>query len=255
MRKTVKQMIFNRLHLSIINLNFEKMKRILLLLILIFSILNVNAQGEIMYKCKDIVQRDSISNDLISKGYLLNKLQQAGLYINLQTDKTFCFYISSNENKNISKAEFYSNIIDAKLTVKTIDDYLSSIDKFTGEKTYYGGGTIVSFMKVKGKGTSLQYVSVTVNGSTLNYSCYGVFILFENGGKITRTKEKVKTDYNDSGWQYKAFFTPTLNEINLLKTQKISAVKLYVYDVEVNENESNTILEDAKIILTTPKKK
>lgn len=231
------------------------MKKLLLAIVLVFSILNVNAQGEIMYKCKDIIQRDSISNDLISKGYSLNKLQQAGFYISLQTDKTFCFYISSNENKNISKAEFYTKIAEIKATVKTLDDYLSRIDKFTGEKTYYGGGTIVSFTKVVGRKTSSQYVSINVNGSTLNYGCYGVSILFENGKKIIRSKEKVDTDYNNDGWQYKAFFTPTLNEITLLKTQKISAVKLYIYDTEVNENESITILEDAKIILTTPKKK
>ena len=230
------------------------MKKIVLGLLMLVSFYS-SAQGEIMYKAKDIIQRDSISNDLISKGYLLNKLQQAGLYINLQTDKTFSFYISSDENKNISKNEFYSNILDAKLAVKTLNDYLSSIDKFTGEKTYYGGGTIISFMKVIGKKSSSQYVSINLNGSTLNYGCYGVSILFENGKKIIRSKEKVDTDYNDSGWRYKAFFIPTLNEITLLKTQKISTVKLYIYDTDINENESITILEDAKILLTIPKKK
>ena len=248
-------MIFNRLHLSIINVNLIKMKRILLLLILLFSLLNVNAQGEIMYKCKDIAQRDSISNDLKSKGYLKFDFEQTGMYITLQADKTFCFKTSLNGNTNISKTDFYSNIKDAKQPLKTLDDYLSSIDKFTGEKTYFGGGTIVSFMKVIGRKTSSQYVSVNVNGSTLNYGCYGVSILFENGKKIIRSKEKVDTDYNDSGWRYKAFFTPTLNEITLLKTQKISAVKLYIYDAGINEDESITVLEDAKIILTTPKKK
>lgn len=222
---------------------------------LIFSLLNVNAQGKIMYKAKDINQRDSISNDLISKGYLLNKLQQAGLYISLQTDKTFSFYISSDENKNISKNEFYSNIMDVKLNVKTLNDYLSDTDKFTGEKSYYGGGTIVSFAKYVGKKSNSQYVSIRVQGSTLNSGCYGVSILFENGKKIIRSKEKVDTDYSNSGWQYKAFFTPTLNEITLLKTQKIIAVKLYIYDADINKNESITILEDAKILLTTPKKK
>lgn len=138
--------------------------------------------------------------------------------------------------------------------VNLLDRYLSDTDKFSGEKTYYGGGTVVSFMKVIGKKNSAQYVSVYANGSTLNYGCYGVSILFENGKKIVRSKEKVDTDYNNNGWQYKAFFTPTLNEINLLKTLKITAVKLYIYDVDVDESESNTILKDAKIILTTPKK-
>jgi tetratricopeptide (TPR) repeat protein len=138
--------------------------------------------------------------------------------------------------------------------INLLDRYLSDTDKFSGEKTYYGGGTVVSFMKVIGKKNSAQYVSVYANGSTLNYGCYGVSILFENGKKIVRSKEKVDTDYSNSGWQYKAFFTPTLNEINLLKTLKIVAVKLYIYDVNVDESDSNTILKDAKIILTTPKK-
>jgi tetratricopeptide (TPR) repeat protein len=146
------------------------------------------------------------------------------------------------------------DLIKQYCNVNLLDRYLSNTDKFSGEKTYYGGGKVVSFMKVVGKKNSAQYVSVYANGSTLNYGCYGVSILFENGKKIVRSKEKVDTDYNDSGWQYKAFFTPTLNEINLLKTLKITAVKLYIYDVDVDESESNTILKDAKIILTTPKK-
>lgn len=150
-----------------------------------------------------------------------------------------------------------SNLImfSQEVVVNPLDKYLGNTDKFSGEKTYYGGGTIVSFMKVVGKGKYTQYVSISVNGSTLNYNCYGVSILFENGKKIVRSNEKVDTDYNDSEWQYKAFFTPTLNEVTLLKTQKITAVKLYIYDADINESESNTILEDAKIILTTPKKK
>ena len=139
--------------------------------------------------------------------------------------------------------------------INPLDNYLSKTDKISGEKTYYGGGTIVSFMKVVGKRNSEQYVSIRVKGSTLNYGCYGVSILFENGKKIIRSKESVDSDYNDSGWQYKAFFAPTPNEINLLKTQKITYVKLYIYDADITESESNTILEDAKILLTTPKVK
>ena len=141
-----------------------------------------------------------------------------------------------------------------EVTVNKLDEYLESTDKFTGEKTYYGGGKVVSFMKVIGKGKSSQYVSISVKGSTLNYGCYGVSILFANGKKIVRSKEKVDTDYNDSGWEYKAFFSPTIEEINLLKTEKITDVKLYIYDAEIDEKESNIILEDAKIILSTPKK-
>jgi hypothetical protein len=229
------------------------MKNLILGAILLFC-LEVNAQGEIIYQCKDIVQRDSISKDLLSKGYNQMRGSIDGLCVVLKPNNVFTYRNTTGENKVISKVEFYSNIIEIKKPVATLNDYLSSTDKFTGEKTYYGGGTIVSFSKyVKGK-TSSQYVAIRVNGSTLNYGCYGVNILFKNGKKIIRSKEKVDSDYYNNGWQYRAFFTPTANEIALFKTQKISDVKLYIYDAAVSENESDTILEDAKILLTTSKK-
>lgn len=228
-----------------------KMKRTILFSTLIIC-LNVFSQNEIIYKCKDISQRDSISNDLKSKGYKKMNCVADGICIILKENNVFCFRSTIGENKDISKGEFYSNIIE--VIKPTLNDYLSETDKFSGDKTYYGGGDIVSFMKVIGKKTSSQYVSITVKGSTLNYGCYGVSILFDNGKKIIRSKEKIGTKYSDSGWRYKAFFTPTLNEITLLKTQRVSAVKLYIYDADVNENESTTIIEDAKILLTTQKK-
>lgn len=135
---------------------------------------------------------------------------------------------------------------------KTLNDYLSNEDKFTGEKTYYSPTTTISIAKfVQGK-KSNQYISIAVPGSTLNYGCYGVSILFENGKKIVRPHEKVETAYSD-GWSYRAFFTPTANEINLLKSYKVVAVKLYIYDADVNSREADDLLESAKVMLSTPK--
>lgn len=172
--------------------------------------------------------------------------------LNLNQKESACLdWIKAEELGDIDAYD----LIKLHCKVDLLSRYLSETDKFSGEKTYYGGGKIVSFMKVIGKGKSSQYVSINVNGSTLNYGCYGVSILFENGKKIVRSNEKVDTDYSDGEWKYKAFFTPTFNEIYLLKTQKITAVKLYIYDADVDENESITILKDAKIILTTPQKK
>lgn len=135
---------------------------------------------------------------------------------------------------------------------KTLNDYLSNEDKFTGEKTYYSPTTIISIAKfVQGK-SSHQYISIDVPGSTLNYGCYGVSILFENGKKIVRPHEKVETNYSD-GWSYRAFFTPTVNEINLLKSYKVVAVKLYIYDTDINSSEADDLLTAAKVMLSTPK--
>ena len=135
---------------------------------------------------------------------------------------------------------------------KTLNDYLYNEDKFTGEKTYYSPTITISIAKfVQGK-KSNQYISIAVPGSTLNYGCYGVSILFENGKKIVRPNEKVETNYSD-GWSYRAFFTPTTNEINLLKSYKVVAVKLYIYDADINSTESEDLLTASKIMLSIPK--
>ena len=135
---------------------------------------------------------------------------------------------------------------------KTLNDYLSNEDKFTGEKTYYSPTTTISIAKFVQRKSSNQYISIDVSGSTLNYGCYGVSILFENGKKIVRSHEKVETSYSD-GWSYRAFFTPTANEINLLKSYKVVAVKLYIYDTDVDSKEAEDLLEAAKVMLSTPK--
>ncbi len=135
---------------------------------------------------------------------------------------------------------------------KTLNDYLSDEDKFTGDKTYYSPTITVSIAKFVKRKSSNQYIFIDVPGSTLNYGCYGVYILFENGKKIVRPNEKVETNYS-SGWSYRAFFTPTANEINLLKSYKVVAVKLYIYDTDVDSKEADDLLEAAKVMLSTPK--
>ena len=140
------------------------------------------------------------------------------------------------------------------IKVKTLNDYLYNEDKFNGQKEYYSTTGTISIAKFVSKYRTSQYISINVQGSTLNYGCYGVYILFENGKKIVRSKEKVDTDYSD-GWSYRAFFEPTAAEISLLKTYKVVAVKLYIYDTEINSIESEEFLEAAKVMLTLPKPK
>lgn len=230
------------------------MKKLFFLSIIINSILKINAQ-ELVYKCINVSQKDSISSDLKSKGYKNSTCSYYGDYLHLQYNDTFCFESSSNGYKEVSLKEIYSHIKSGD--PKTLEDYLTKTDPFNGEKTYNGGEYPVRFIKVKSKTSSTQYIYLSVNGHTLNYECEGAYILFENGLKIIRSKEKIDTDYSSgSGWTYSAFFTPTANEIKLLKTQKVIAVKLYIYMHDyLSESTQNTILEDAKIILLTPKPK
>jgi hypothetical protein len=53
--------------------------------------------------------------------------------------------------------------------------------------------------------------------------------------KIVRSKEKVDVNSSTgSNWGYSVFFTPTANEINLLKKEEIEAVKLYIFESNIN---------------------
>lgn len=230
------------------------MKKMFFLLILILSIININAQSQLVYKCVDDSQKDSISIDLKSKGFFASTCSFYGEYLHLKSSDNFCFESSPKGYKEVSLKEIYSFV--KKTDPRTFEDYLTETDPFNGEKTYRGGIPPISFTKIKSKTSTEQYIHLSVNGSTLNYGCEGVYILFENGEKIERSKEKVDTDYSSGSWSYSAFFTPTANEIKLLKTQKVIAVKLYIYkQLYIPELDQNTILEDAKIILTTLKPK
>jgi hypothetical protein len=132
--------------------------------------------------------------------------------------------------------------------------YLNNVDKFTGEKIYYSASNkVVSFAKFVNKQESSQYVSIDVIGSTLNYGCTGVNILFDNGKMINRPNEDVKTDYRSGNWVYTAFFRPTANEVNLFKSSKVEAVKLYIYDTNVNSIDADNLQLAANIMLSTPK--
>lgn len=229
------------------------MKKIFLLII-IFTSIRFYSQDNLLYKCKNISQRDSISTDLKSKGYKVSTCSYYGEYLHLKYNNTFCFESNSIGYKEVSLNEIYFYIKTG--TPKTLEDYLTNTDPFNGEKTYRGDDYPVRFTKIKSNKSFTQYVHLTVNGETLNYGCEGVYVLFENGEKIIRSKEKVDTDYSNGNWCYSAFFTPTANEIKLFKTQKVIAVKLYIYLKNyIPESEQNIILEDAKIILTTPKAK
>ena len=140
-----------------------------------------------------------------------------------------------------------------KDSLPSLESYLYKTDKFSGEKVYYGDSGTINFSKYVSSKLTGQYISIKVGGSTLNYGCYGAWILFEDGQKIIKKDIKVETGYND-GYEYSVFFIPTYNEVMLLKTKRVIAVKLYIYDEDVSIESGNDIRLMAKVILDTPKK-
>jgi hypothetical protein len=144
-----------------------------------------------------------------------------------------------------------------KVGLPTLESYLVKEDKFNGEKTYRSSGETLSIYKVARKNINSQYISIYVYDNYLA-SGTGVYILFDNGQKIIRSKEEVDYDVNPGSgpsYRYSAFFTPTQNEINLFKTRKVVSVKLYIFDTDINPSESDEFQVAAKVLLKTQVKK
>jgi hypothetical protein len=239
------------------------MKKIILGLLMSVCLYS-NAQEHLMYKCLNITQRDSISDDLRSKGFVKYGEESDGTIINAQLDKTFCFNKSLNGFREVSLSEMYSkikskvNTINSVTNIEEIKDLCSDIvitnDKFTGEISYNSPDIEnISFIKNKKRGVISQYVSISIYSTYLSgYNNYGVTILFKNGKKIIRKNEKIDVDASTgSDWRYSAFFTPNSNEINLLKSFEIEAVKLYIFDSNISGGDS--IKRLANCVLITPK--
>ena len=106
-------------------------------------------------------------------------------------------------------------------------------DKFTGEtncfsKIYDG----ISFMKQKRGKKETIYINVSVFGYSLTVDAKGAWIMLSNGKIISRPNAKVDIDVTSSGsgYNYRAFFKLSKNEIELLKGLEITDVKVYIFD-------------------------
>jgi hypothetical protein len=241
------------------------MKRLLSLIVFFGITSNFYAQSHLMYKCKSVTQKDSISLDLVSKGYTKYDCESNGIYLNFQSDNTFCFNSSLMGYKEITFKELYSKVkvvlnesvpaVDVEIESENLcSDIEIKEDKFTNEISYDSPYVDnISFIKVKRKGMTNQYVSISVYSTYLSgYSEVGLIILFKDGKKIVRSKEKIDVNNSTgSNWRYSVFFTPTANEISLFKNSEIEAVKLYIFDANISQG--NTLKEYANCVLVTPK--
>jgi hypothetical protein len=212
-----------------------------------------------MYECKNASQKDSITSDLKTKGYIEYVCDVKGNILKLHNDNTFCFTTSLKGLNALSLNELYSKVLvytDAVL-IETADKCAEidiTTDKFSGEVNYNSPAiNNISFIKNIKKGLVTQYVSIDILDTYLaGYSNIGLTILFKSGKKLIRSKEKVDVNTSSgANWRYSVFFRPTAEEINLLKKEEITAVKLYIFDAEISQGDK--IRDYANCVLITPK--
>lgn len=123
-------------------------------------------------------------------------------------------------------------------------------DKFEDKETFftpYENG--ISFMKTIEKGKTSIYLSVRVNGSTLNVGKKGLNILFEDGTKFTKAEASIDTKVSSgSGYIYSAFIQLTQADIKLLTEKNITDTRVYIYDGTVDKDSAKKIREYLKCL-------
>lgn len=127
------------------------------------------------------------------------------------------------------------------------------VDKFTGDTTYTSphlAGFMDPIFYIKKDGEIMIYI--LSNGSTANVGEKGAILLLKDGNKIERPEVLIDCKVNSAGagFDYTTLFTLTEEEIELLSNSPVSAVRLYIYDMDQNEKRQLKQMEYLKCLKT-----
>lgn len=117
-------------------------------------------------------------------------------------------------------------------------------DKFDNSTRYYSpqvrGDKII---KTEDKNGTHFYLSMNQIGATLNVGKRGLFLLLDNGEKLSWEDAKIDVEFISSGkYRYSAFVELNKEQIQILSNQLITDVRIYIYDGEI-ENEDALSLQ------------
>lgn len=175
------------------------------------------------------------------------------------------FFVLVLENESLGKiyyeydAEFEHNLeLSVVGGLKFPDKYwcnkLTIVkDKFEDKTSYYSpqeSGFIV--IKIVTNDRITYYLDVETGGHTVNVSGKGLYILFEDGSKISKPQAEidVKVGNKYTPYIYSAFIELSKEDLEIMKTKKITDKRLYIYDGTVNPEAANLIQEYTKCIVS-----
>jgi hypothetical protein len=78
----------------------------------------------------------------------------------------------------------------------------------------------------------------------------GAFILFEDGKKWSKSVE-IDVDATENGFEYTAFIPLINSDLKLLKSKKISKIKLYIFEQSMSEDDANMFIQDVNCIINS----
>jgi len=120
-------------------------------------------------------------------------------------------------------------------------DITKKIDDFNGEISFNAKVSSlskspydISFIKIKDKDIIQYYLSIYIASYGI-HTGEGVYIILENGEKISKPNEKVGYELIGSFFYTTAFMQLTDLDITLLKESGIKKFKLYITDAEISD--------------------
>lgn len=133
-------------------------------------------------------------------------------------------------------------------------------DKFTGETKLYtplvkGSISYVPcyfyFIKVIRGDKATIYMNIEQYARTVSVNKKGVYLLFDDGSKLSKDSEALDVKVDDSGnyYKYRAFFPLSESDISILTKKLITDDRLYIYDGTVSKDKAKEIQEYLKCLI------
>ena len=88
-----------------------------------------------------------------------------------------------------------------------------------------------------------------VHGEGLNVNGKGVWILFEDGTKISKPNADLQIDVATNGYRYAGFIELTKNDIKLLTEKTMTDKRLVIYDGSIDTNSAVILKEYLKCLV------
>ncbi len=130
------------------------------------------------------------------------------------------------------------------------DDIEYENDKFEKIERFYAPiQNGITFMKTIINGKSTIYMTVMVHGEGLNVNGKGVWILFEDGTKISKPNADLQIDVATNGYRYAGFIELTKNDIKLLTEKTMTDKRLVIYDGSIDTNSAVILKEYLKCLV------
>ena len=107
-------------------------------------------------------------------------------------------------------------------------------DKFDNKRTVYSdlSSTGINFIKISSGDIHNYYLSIGVNGRTLNVGEKGLSLILDSGEILKYPDVEIKAEASSgSGWNYSAFVELDTQTLEKLKSNYITDARLYIYDM------------------------